>query len=117
MGKLGEKCSCYDTKEVIVDYNCYTHTPLTKTVGVCNGTKERDECTCNGIERFCDFYKYKRERAVTSQNEQSTNKCRYCDPVRNTSIMAVCSELLEDGSYRNMDMTAYYCPNCGRKIR
>ena len=58
------KCSCYHTTEV----RNYTYHPITgapiphdQTVGVCNGTKEMDECSCGGDESKCDFYPEKRK--------------------------------------------------------
>lgn len=33
---------------------------ITKNRFVCNGTKEREECTCGGDPRKCDFYPEKR---------------------------------------------------------
>lgn len=40
--------------------NCY-HEEYNKTE--CWGTKERDECSCNGDETKCDFYPKKRAEA------------------------------------------------------
>ena len=37
----------------IIDYVTYTKQ-------ICNGTREREECHCNGDERQCDFYPEKR---------------------------------------------------------
>ncbi len=34
----------------------------TITIGRCLGTQEKEECTCNGDERLCDFYEYKRRQ-------------------------------------------------------
>lgn len=60
------KCSCYETK---VEVN-YTFHPITKRpipnkrkVGICNGTKERDQCSCEGDMTRCDFYPEVRKRA------------------------------------------------------
>lgn len=38
-------CSCYDK-------------------GYCNGTRERDVCSCGGDERYCSFYPEKRKKAL-----------------------------------------------------
>lgn len=37
--------------------NCYDN-------GVCNGTRDRDACSCNGDERNCSFYPEKRKTAL-----------------------------------------------------
>lgn len=67
MFKLEKKCECYheykqkhyytdfekgvlSTKGIYEDYTI-------RTVGVCWGTKECEECTCGGDENKCDFYK------------------------------------------------------------
>ena len=58
-----QKCDCYHTETK----RRYTYNPLTGDpvghdieVGVCWGTKECDECSCNGDESKCDFYPKKR---------------------------------------------------------
>ena len=40
-----------------------TYCGMPLTLHVCNGTKERDECSCNGLEAKCNFYPDKREKA------------------------------------------------------
>lgn len=50
-----EKCSCF--QETLL------HT-------VCNGTRERDECTCGGDPAKCDFYPENREKALKENQEQ-----------------------------------------------
>ena len=52
------KCDCYKETE---EFCCR---PFGfKKVGICNGTKERDRCYCEGYETKCDFYPEVRERA------------------------------------------------------
>lgn len=46
-----EKCSCYEERK-----SCVRHTDLQKIEHICNGTKERDLCTCGGDQTRCDFY-------------------------------------------------------------
>lgn len=41
-----DKCSCYDNEQ-----------------GRCNGTRERDLCSCGGDETLCDFYPEKKAKA------------------------------------------------------
>lgn len=57
------KCDCYVEETYPTGYG-YTGKPSGyKTICRCNGTKERDECTCGGDERNCDFYPSKIEKA------------------------------------------------------
>lgn len=49
-------CSCYEQVQ-----SRYCGMPL--TLHVCNGTKEREECTCYGVESQCSFYPEKRNKA------------------------------------------------------
>lgn len=59
---MKNKCNCYRTIERL----CYTPfftQSYYKTVGICNGTKERDECSCGGDRTKCDFYPEVRKRA------------------------------------------------------
>lgn len=54
-------CECYEQLNTR-----YCGMPL--TLHVCNGTKERDECLCNGLEEKCDFYPEKRKKANNELN-------------------------------------------------
>jgi hypothetical protein len=59
------KCDCYHTQiERKYTYHI-TGEPVyyDAEVGVCWGTKERDECSCGGDEAKCDFYPSVRKRA------------------------------------------------------
>ena len=50
-----KKCDCYCVEEKIIGW----HTPVdpkTTIVYKCNGTRERDECSCGGDRIKCDFY-------------------------------------------------------------
>ena len=53
-----EKCSCW---EPIYNYIVENDSCSTKTFAICNGTKEREECTCNGDVTKCNFYAEKRK--------------------------------------------------------
>lgn len=60
------KCDCYHTEEKIIGW----HTPVdpkTTIVHKCNGTRERDECSCGGDRTKCDFYPEVREKALKEQ--------------------------------------------------
>lgn len=52
------KCGCFQKGERIIGW--VNNNPITKTFYFCNGTKERDECSCGGDESKCDFYPNKR---------------------------------------------------------
>lgn len=54
-----EKCSCWEESKRIVGW--YKDQPIEKTKQVCNGTKEREECSCDGNESKCNFYPEKRK--------------------------------------------------------
>ena len=63
---MKNKCDCYRIEKK----RRYTFHPITGQpighdidVGVCNGTKEIDECSCEGDEIRCDFYSEVREKA------------------------------------------------------
>lgn len=52
------KCGCFQKGERIIGW--VNNNPITKTFYFCNGTKERDECSCGGDTAKCDFYPNKR---------------------------------------------------------
>lgn len=63
---MKNRCDCYH----IESKRRYTYHPITKdpirhdiTVGVCWGTKEINECSCDGDRSKCDFYPEVREKA------------------------------------------------------
>lgn len=63
---MKKNCDCYH----IESKKQYTYHPITGQpighevrVGVCWGTKETDECNCNGDETMCDFYPEVRDKA------------------------------------------------------
>lgn len=63
---MKNKCDCYHTqKKTRYTYNQYTGSPIPHDIeiGICWGTKECDECNCNGDEAKCDFYPQVREKA------------------------------------------------------
>lgn len=57
------KCDAYHTEErhVSLDFGVLGTGSRTKLVGVCWGTKEREECYCHGDKRKCNFYKLNEE--------------------------------------------------------
>lgn len=60
-----DKCECYIEDRQLVDYTPLMK-PLYKTVTLCFGTKERDQCSCNGDRTKCDFYPEVREKGRES---------------------------------------------------
>lgn len=60
-----ERCNCWEEKEVIMGY--YHGYPMKKVKQICNGTKEREGCSCDGDESKCNFYPEKRkEKKMTT---------------------------------------------------
>lgn len=62
------KCDCYCTEEKIIGW----HTPVDPKITIvhkCNGTRERDECSCGGDRTKCDFYPGVREKALLKFGE------------------------------------------------
>lgn len=63
-----KKCDCYCVEEQIIGW----HTPVDPkitTVYKCNGTRERDTCSCGGDRTKCDFYPEVREKALPKFGE------------------------------------------------
>ena len=65
-------CSCYHEEERAV---CTlsphgTWSQSQQTVGVCWGTKEREECSCGGDKTKCNFYPEKMEAANNDENNR-----------------------------------------------
>ena len=54
------KCECYEEKEIIDYSSLYSGRRITS---ICNGTKEREMCSCKGNRAKCDFYSDVREKA------------------------------------------------------
>lgn len=48
-----EKCKCW---EEVTKYVTGTNCSYCQQVQICNGTKEREECSCNGDKSKCNFY-------------------------------------------------------------
>ena len=60
------KCSCWEEKYQIIGWhNAQTPMFSKKPIQRCNGTKEREECTCNGDTTKCNFYPDKRKEKKT----------------------------------------------------
>ena len=57
-----KKCDCYCEGERF-EYNSIIMKGVMNPYNYCNGTKERDECSCGGDRTKCDFYPEVREKA------------------------------------------------------
>lgn len=58
--------------------NCYDK-------GYCNGTRERDVCSCGGDERYCSFYPEKRKKALMKFDEEMSKEINFlANTVHNT---------------------------------
>lgn len=68
---MTNKCECYEQREVCESL-IYSLDPNIKIIGICNGTKEREECDCKGNKAKCDFYPEIREEAT----DEETKECR-----------------------------------------
>ena len=61
-----KKCDCYHTKtktQYVYDRFTGRPTPFDTEVGICWGTRECDECNCDGDRSKCDFYEHVRKEA------------------------------------------------------
>lgn len=73
-----EICDCFENVSVKDDtdreYMCYT---------ICNGTREREECTCGGNPIKCDFYPSVRAKALEKYKECQPLRCKTdSDPLK-----------------------------------
>jgi hypothetical protein len=62
---MKNKCNYYDVQNKrIYTYHQVAGQPITHDidVGVCWGTREKDECSCGGDVTKCDFYPEVREK-------------------------------------------------------
>ena len=62
-----QKCDCYELDERF-RYNLAFGWGHTETYGRCNGTRERDECSCGGDKTKCSFYPEVREKAIRAES-------------------------------------------------
>lgn len=79
-----DKCECWEQRSIILMK--YGKIPVYSPNGIqiCNGTKEREECTCGGDVTKCDFYPEKRkegkmmntaEMFIQANKDGKTYKC------------------------------------------
>ena len=79
---IRKNCDCYHTEK----RRDYIYHPITKEpigydikVGVCWGTKEREECSCGGDKTQCDFYPEVRKKEVQEEDSLIVTY-DYCSP-------------------------------------
>lgn len=69
-----DKCDKYHLYDKwVITYNPLSGAPIrnVRPVGVCWGTKEQDECSCEGNRCNCDFYENARVKAKQEKREES----------------------------------------------
>lgn len=66
------KCECYEEYKS-PDYSFMSRSGV-KIVAVCNGTKEKEVCSCKGNRVKCDFYSDVREKAKQLNLEHRDKK-------------------------------------------
>lgn len=101
-----KKCDCYHEEDVIVAWSG-RYGQIRRLRTICNGTKERDVCSCGGDRTKCDFYPNVRERAKKERNCVVTNADR---------IRAMTDDELADFFYGSPEEEfgiCYYCVNFG----
>ena len=110
------KCKCYHTQNKLrYTYNPITGSPIPHDieVGVCWGTRECDECRCEGDETKCDFYPEIRAKAKKEEYNSWVVTERGC-----VITCSNCNERLEmcypDGTEVRW---LPYCPWCGEKMK
>lgn len=95
---MKNKCGCYHIQKK----RKYIYHPLKGRhigydveVGVCNGTKEVDECSCDGDRTKCDFYSEVREKAKNEFN--SDNAVTNADNIRSMTDEKLAEHLVDIG--------------------
>lgn len=72
------KCKCYHIQKQN-KYSNYGTTSSTIYQGICWGTKECEQCFCQGDRTKCDFYPEIREQAYNEiKNSNKIIKCKDC---------------------------------------
>ena len=80
-------CGCYHKqRKRRYTFDMFTGQPIGHSVdvGVCWGTKERDECSCGGDMSKCNFYKEVRQKARQRKPDLvEVVRCKDCDVPHN----------------------------------
>ena len=77
-----EKCTCYHEEYETIGW-FGPDEKIRKLRKRCNGTKERDECSCGGDITKCDFYPEIREKAKKEKDFIEVVRCYDCDVPHN----------------------------------
>lgn len=103
-----EKCKCYEEVWAIsITGWLGPDEVIRKRRTICNGTRERDECSCGGDRTKCDFYPEVREKAKKELEKIVTN----ADYIR-----AMTDDELADFFFESPEVEfgiCYYCKNFG----
>lgn len=136
---MSEKCACSytaDTNKTFIDmpkceegncpfikvingtkedeeskYPCSCYEEVDSLHARCNGTKERDFCSCGGDESKCDFYPEKR---VKTEETDPTDPCAVSKVIIDFA--------LEKQEKKKVEITSFYgvtydaCPSCKANI-
>lgn len=70
---MANKCKCYEERK-IYEPSIWSLNHDSRVIGICNGTKEREECCCKGNREKCDFYPEVREKAKQLNQEYRDKK-------------------------------------------
>ena len=101
-----EKCDCYQELYEISGW-LGPYEQIRKLRKRCNGTRERDECSCGGDRTKCDFYPDVREKAKKELVKTITNADR---------IRTMTDDELADFFFESPEVEfgiCYYCKNFG----
>lgn len=90
-----EKCSCW---KPLYNY-LLENNNIIKTKALCYGTKEREECTCNGDVSRCDFYPEKRKENKTMNTAEMWLKAQED---------GMCYEIVNQENDNNSITSLYY---------
>lgn len=126
---MKNKCDCYhEQQKMLYAYHPVTGQSIAHSVdvGVCWGTKERDECSCGGCKDKCDFYPEVRARESVSVGnaiehyKHGINYDIFSEPV--TSYARLSVEALEKQIPKKVVNRGYFygytyhCPVCESQV-
>lgn len=100
-----DKCSCYRERNIVHYSPIFGRQNCVE--GYCTGTKECDECQCDGDMSKCDFYPEVRQKVkkelntaemwLAAQEDGETYETDYCDTYYS-----------KDSGFLSKDKTSYY---------
>ena len=65
-----DKCNCWEEIEKATGYYKGFPMEVKNKIQICNGTKEREECSCDGSPEKCTFYPEKRKENKTMNTDE-----------------------------------------------